>query len=365
MKILITGGHVTPALAIIDRLNPSHKNEIVFVGRKHALEREDTLSWEYKEVAKKGIKFIPLQTGRLTRLISFRTLRSLIKIPVGFFQAYQITKNEKPDVILSFGGYIAFPIALVGYLLRIPIYTHEQTVSPGLANLFIGILSKKVFLSFEESIKYFDKKKTVVTGNPLRSSIFKIINKPFIIRKNKQIIYITGGSLGSHSINIHLREILKELLKKYIVIHQTGETKEHDDYEKLLKYRNTLPQELKNDYFLKKHFFDEEIGYIYSIADLVVGRSGANTFFELLALQKPAILIPLPWSSYGEQQKQAELFKKHKLGEIFNQYDSSTQLLNLINKVFSDLANYKKSFNSLKRLYRQDAAKIIINQIFE
>ncbi len=363
MKILITGGHVTPALAIIDELLKD-KHHILFVGRKYAFEHEQTLSLEYKEITKRAIKFVNLTTGRFTRIPSPKTLMSLFKVPLGFYQALQIIKNERPEAVLSFGSYLAVPIVFWAWMFKINVYTHEQTITPGLANKIIAFLAKKIFVAFEETKIHFPKEKVILTGNPVRSSVFKIINEPFKINKNNTpVIYITGGSLGSHSINLHIKQILNKLLDKYILIHQTGETAEYNDFVVLEKVRDSLPERSRANYWLKQHFLEEEIGYVYSVADLVVSRAGANTFFELLALKKPAIFIPLPWSGNKEQQKHAVIFKDNGVGEIFSQSDTSDNLLKLLDKMIANLDHYISNFINLEHLYEANATQIILKEI--
>lgn len=367
MKIIITGGHVTPALAVIDKLNDSYCGktaEIVFVGRKYAIDGEKTLSFEYKEVSKRRIKFINLYTGRLTRTFSIRMIVNLLKIPIGFFNALRIIKKENPDRILTFGGYIALPIALGAFLSNIPLYAHEQTIGIGLANKIINCFATKIFVAFAQSAYHLNTKKIVVTGNPVREAIFQIQKKPFSINNARPVIYITGGSLGSHSINLHIKKILPSLLKKYNIIHQVGDTKEFQDFESLSKLKEALKSTSNNCYYLFKHIYDDEIGYIYSISSLIIGRAGANTFFELIALGKPAIFVPLPWSAGSEQQKHAAIFKIAGAGEVFNQNEASDKLLLLIDKIMDNINNYKNNFNKLANLYKRDAAKTIIKEIF-
>jgi len=365
MKVLITGGHLTPALAVIEEIKKSKpETEIIFVGRKYSLDSEKTISLEYKEINKKRIPFIPLQAGRLTRIFTLRSIRNFLRIPLGFFNAFFIVKNIRPDTIISFGSYLALPIVFWAYFFKVPIFTHEQTIKPGLANKLISMFSKKIFLSFNDSIKYFPTKKTIVTGNPVRSSIFQVEKIPFEIKKDRPVLYITGGSLGSHSINIHIKKIVKQLLKNYIVIHQTGETKEYKDYEDLFELKKDLPEELRRRYHLVKHFFEDEIGYVYSVTDLVIGRSGANTFFELLNLKIPAIFIPLPWASGKEQQYHAEIFAKNHTGEIFHQIEPSDKLLRLTDKMIKNIDFYKKNFELLTSFYKKNASQYIVNEIF-
>lgn len=356
MKILITGGHLAPALAVIDELLAKKDIEIVFVGRKYTDKEGQDLSLEYKEVTERKIPFFHIATGRK---------KDILKIPQGFLQAWKIVSQEKPKVVLSFGSYLAVPVGLIASMRGIPVYTHEQTIHPGLANQLIAYVSKKIFISFEESLNFFPIEKVVLSGNPVRHQIFTVQKKPFSVATDKPVIYITGGSLGSHSLNVHVEHILKKLLEKYQVIHQTGNVKEYNDLERLTKLVATFPPELKKRYFPATHYLAEEIGYIFSVADLVVSRSGANTFFELIELKKPAVLIPLPWSGYDEQRKQAELFKRLGVGEVFYQDGQSDELLLLITTAIKHLDAYKKNFDKLNSSYHNHAASIIASTIIK
>lgn len=362
MKILVTGGHLSPALAVIDELL-SKKIEVLFVGRKYNLDSEKTPSLEYKEIARRKLSFHHISAGRFTRIFSLRSFFNIAKIPIGFYNALWLLRKEKPDLVLSFGGYIAFPIATAAWLFKIPVYTHEQTIHPGLANRIIGLFAKKIFIAFESSKKWFPEHKTLLTGNPVRSSIRKTIIAPFRLAKTIPTIYITGGSLGSHSVNILIERILTQLVSRYIVIHQTGNVKNYGDYHRLTATRKNLPVHLRKRYFLAEHFFEDQIGYVYSISDLVISRAGANTFFELLLLKKPAILIPLPWSAHAEQLEHAQIFHKAGVGEIFHQSDSPRNLLSLIDKIIDKKDFYLGNFVHLETLYKENAAKTIVREI--
>ncbi len=366
MKLLITGGHVTPALAFIDdvleknRLKPQH---MVFVGRKYVSSKERELSFEYQEIQNRKIKFIHLVAGRFTRTFSLQTIRNLLLVPIGFVRAWQIISKEKPYAILSFGGYIALPIAFAAFIRRIPVYTHEQTLVPGLTNKIIGRFARKVFVSFPQTVKSFPRQKTILSGNPVRQYVLSVEKAAFTINKNRPVIYVTGASTGSHSINAHIEHLLPDLLQHYVVIHQSGNMKEYKDFDRLSVMRESLAPELRKNYFLRTHFLTEEIGHVYKLADLVISRSGANTIIELVALKKPSILIPLPWSAYNEQELQAKLLQKAGVGEIFNQRDKSEKLADLIAMVMMNLEDYKKNFASLKDLYNPHAAEIIAKHI--
>lgn len=362
---MITGGHPAPALAVIDQLKNIHPEcKIIFVGRRYNNAHEQSDSFEFQEVQKRSIQFINLNAGRVTRLISIQSFLQLLRIPLGFVHSLFILTKYPPDAILTFGGYLGLPIAFVGYLFGIPIYTHEQTIQPGTANRLIAHFAKKVFVSFEQSKIYFTQTNCVVTGNPIRASIFKKKSGDILIDQSKQCLYITGGSLGSHAINVLIEKIAPKLLQTYTLIHQTGNIEEFADFDRLMKLKKTLPKNMRRNYILRKHIFDDEIGFVYASSSLVIGRSGANTWFELVALQKPAILIPLPWSAFNEQQQQAELLQSYGVAKLFNQEHSSEQLLELINQMMDNIHGYEEAYKNHSSIFNPNAAQQIIARIF-
>src|SRR5690242_4478734 len=148
MKLLITGGHLTPALGVLQNL--PRGVEVLYVGRKYALEGDNALSLEYQTITKMGIPFANLVTGRIQRKLTKHTLSSFFKIPSGFYDAFKIIKTYHPDVILGFGGYVAVPICVIGSLLKIPIVIHEQTVSAGIANKLLARFADKICISWKQ-----------------------------------------------------------------------------------------------------------------------------------------------------------------------------------------------------------------------
>lgn len=354
MKILITGGHITTALAVIEELQKHADVEVVVVGRKYAVDHENTQSFEYKTLSQKGISFIHLPAGRLTRAFSLYSLISILKFPLGFLQAYTLLKKEKPTLILSFGGYIALPITLGAYSLGIPVFTHEQTMQPGSTNRLIARFAKKVFISFKETERYFPSHKTLLTGNPVRACIRGVTAKS----QSRPTLLIMGGSLGSHSVNLHIEHIIEELTKTFTVIHQTGNVAQFGDYERLKQKENEL-------YKVFEHFDDDQLMKYYGQSSLVVSRAGANTVCELIVLQKPSVLIPLPWAANGEQQAQADFMQRSGVSETFNQKHDSSVLLQKILSVFSNNAQYRNNFDHLKeqRTLITGAAPIIVDYL--
>lgn len=302
--IVISGGHLTPALATADELHKRGWN-IVYVGRRHSLEGDAAISQEGAEVTKRGYAFFPLVTGRLQRRLTIYTLLSLLKIPLGFVQSLWCILHYKPRIVLSFGGYVAVPIVMVAWALGKVVVTHEQTRKPGLANRFISRFAKVVCISWPETRSYFQSKKIQITGIPLRQELFSAKTQ-FRMKLDKPLIFVTGGNLGAHVLNTTIEELLPYLLNDYCVIHQTGNAQEFGDFERLHKKRMQFAETIRNRYFVTDYVDSDHIGWVYKKAAYVIARAGANTVSELIALSKPAILIPLPWSGEGEQEANAQ-----------------------------------------------------------
>ena len=261
MKIIVVGGHLSPALGVIDAL--SENDSVVFIGRKYALEGDKAPSLEYGEITQRNIPFKSLTTARIQRKITSKTFPSLAKLPIGLYQAVTYLREENPDVVLSFGGYLSIPVGYAAKMLGIPLVIHEQTLQAGFANKVLGKIADKVCISWETSSQFFPKNKVVVTGNPLK--VFKVEYFPFSFKKSDTsmpLIYITGGSTGSHAINELVRDSLGELLAKFRIIHQTGDSRQFKDYDKLCKKRDELPPELQNRYIVEKFISSTSVGRV-------------------------------------------------------------------------------------------------------
>lgn len=306
-KICITGGHITPALAVVDAIKQKHKNwELVLIGRN---ERERVLAQEY------AVRFFLTSASRLS---------SFLGVVRGFFQAFSFCKKEQPDIIVSFGGYVSLPFCIAGWLFGIPIIIHEQTRIPGTANRIIAMFARTVCVTFEETLRNFPTYKTVFTGLPLRQQIRSPQkHSPFSILENLPLLYITGGSTGAVSMNELVFPILNSLLKNYTVVHQTG--------------IQSLPRakEFTNKQYIARDFFDvQSVSWLFAHARVVVARAGANTVIELALAKKQAILVPLPWSARGEQQENARWLKSLGLAKIVDQdHVSSDELLSIIDEL--------------------------------
>lgn len=361
MKALIIGGHPSPALGVIEEL--SKNMEVIYVGRKFAMEGDSAVSFEYREVSKLKIPFENLSTGRLQRSFTRHTLPSLAKIPAGLFKSIIILKKFKPDVVVGFGGYVSVPIIIASNLLKIPIVIHEQTLDAGAANKFSARFAEKICISTSSSEKYFPKEKIVLTGNPIRKSILNP-KKKTIFNLEKPTLYITGGSQGSHFINSLVMDCLPKLLEKYSIIHQTGDARKFSDFQKLSILKEGLNKDKKGKYFISKFFSDDEVAGVYSISSLVIGRAGINTVTELIALNKPGLLIPFAYTQKNEQEKNAAFLEEAGLAEVLSQKNLETEeFIKKTDLMMKNIDKYKAS--DIKNFYFKNAAKKIAQVVYE
>lgn len=347
MKILITGAHFTPAVATIEQLKKITDADIVYVGRNKTLEGDETVSVESKVLPALGVKFISLFTGRLQRSFTIYTIPSLLKIPVGFIQAIFVILSEKPDVILSFGGYVSIPVVVAGWLFSIPAILHEQTLVSGLANKISSIFADKIALSFENKKPLSEKE--ILTGNPMRLGFLEGVRS--IHRKKLPTVLIMGGNQGSHVINLTVEKILDKLTKIAFVYHISGDNK-FKDFARCVNLGNF------NGRYVVKKWIGEEYGTILSKVDLVVCRAGINTLTELAYLGIPALVTPIPYLYLDEQNKNAKFFESLGLVHILPQSKlSADSLLDNIKSMLNNLNSLNKKAKGAKKAIIADASK--------
>ncbi len=316
MKILTTGGHLTPALAFIDYVVSEQKSnaQFVFLGRQFSQIENQQRSNESRAIAERNIRFIPFQSGKLSYFSPLQLVQQAKLLLSGLVQSIKIIAAEKPDVVVLFGGYLAVPVAIASWLKQIPIVTHEQTAVASLSNQIIGFFSKKIAVSHRSSLAQFPNNKTIVTGNLLRHKLEEknpSIPNWYNISQKYPLLYITGGNQGSQVINATVAQILPQLTKEWSIIHQCGAPTKQTNYRlQLLDEKSRLSRPAQNRYYVQEWIAEEELSWIYKHAAVVISRAGANTVFELQNFGIPAVLIPLPFSHKQEQLKNAEIAVK-------------------------------------------------------
>lgn len=331
MKIVISGGHLTPALAMIDHIQAQHPTDVLyFIGRRYSQDKNKQLSNEAKEVEQRGVKFFSYSAPKLGQNTPVATVLLAPRMVKATLAALWFFIRHRPDVFLSFGGYLAVPLAVAAAILGIPTVTHEQTKAAGFANQLIAKVARKVALSDAESKSFFPSGKTILTGNPLRPKLFEKQPTPawYPSGISKPILYITGGNQGSEILNTTTQHVLRNLVSQWFVIHQCGNATQRWNYKAELEHqRKQLPTTLQKHYVVNEWVSEEELGWIYQHATVAIGRAGANTVAELIAHRLPAILVPLPFAHHDEQYKNAEYMKNLGGAEIILQKDLTTDYL--------------------------------------
>lgn len=331
--LCITGGHITPALAVIEEIRRRGLRwNTMVVGRLEAFEGGGSPAQEERLVCALGVPFYALSTGRQGRS-SFKAL-------AGLFHALVLLKSYQPTAVLSFGGYIALPVAIAAWMLGIPVVTHEQTEHLGLANRIIARFARRVIFGCDQ-------------GMPLRRALFHPPPRPtFAIDTSHPLLYITGGSTGAHSLNTLIFPIVSELVKTYAVIHQVG------------AYDVTKAQAVSNRYIPADYIDETDVAWIYHHASLLVGRAGANTVAEAAAFGIPALFIPLPWAARREQTRNAQTLEKKGMAVVIDQTVLTPEaLLFRVRSMMESIDQYKRSARVVAKTYPKDAASVVVHEV--
>ncbi len=354
-KILITGGHLTPAVATIDYLRKFYPEvEIVFVGREWAREGDRQLASEASAMAERSIKFIPFvaqKTGSFNPLTFGQTVK----------QASLILQSQLPTHVLTFGGYLGVPMAMAAKKLGIPVITHEQTRVLGRANRLISLFAQATAVSFAETRKPFWVRHTVVTGNPLREQLWdEVAERPdWLPTSQKPILYVAGGSQGSRTINQNILPLLERLAPDFTIVHQVGRASDH--YQPQEEIREFLLENHLSftDYCVREFLNVEELAYLYPRIKIAVSRAGANTVAELTAFQVPTLYIPLPFANYQEQWLNAQALVDVEAAMVLEQKDLIPA--ELLAQIYALEKNAERMRTNLQKLPqdRQATARLV------
>lgn len=361
-KLVITGGHATPAIAVVEELRKRGNWDIYWIGEKQAVEGVNIKTLESTTLPQLGIPFYSINTPKFHRSNLTRSIIYAWKLPVGMIQAFYYLIKIRPHAILTFGSYISFPVAFIGWILKVPIVIHEQTAASGLANRIVSRIANKVAISFDSSRKYFSSHKSIFTGNPIRAVFFTIAQEKDknTIDKNNMNLLILGGSRGSVAINSVILESIPTLLLKNNITHITGEI----DFDRVKEERDKLPILLQKRYQIYPRLSLADMEKAYRESNIAISRSGANTVTELAAVGIPAIFIPLPMAGSDEQTKNAQVLVGEGSALMLEQSKlNRAKLIWSIQKIQSNLEKFLENAKSARRLVVSDAAGRIADLI--
>ena len=347
-RIIFTGGgtagHVTPNIALIEPLL-SEGWDVHYIGSSAGIEKE--------LIASLGrVTYHEISTGKLRRYFSWQNFIDPFRVIKGYWQARRLIRALQPDVIFSKGGFVSVPVVLGAG--KVPVIAHESDFSPGLSTRIASHFTDRICVSFEDSLSYMPQGKAIFTGTPIRPALYAGNRERAMaftgLNGEKPVLLVMGGSLGAQKLNELVRAALPVLNETFDVIHLCGRG--------------------KNDCgciacgYMQYEYIDKELPDLFALSDIVLSRSGANSVFELLALNKPSVLVPLTSaSSRGDQLLNAEYFEKKGYALVVNQNTATTQtLVDAIRSVYQNRVHYASAMCADTRSDGTEAILTIIRQ---
>jgi UDP-N-acetylglucosamine--N-acetylmuramyl-(pentapeptide) pyrophosphoryl-undecaprenol N-acetylglucosamine transferase len=372
-KILVcaggTGGHIYPALAVIEFIKDNHYSvDILFIGGERGLDRTllEKVNLNYRIIKSCGL---------VLNVNLFKKVLNIIKFAFfffyGFFQSLKIVLEFKPDIIIGMGGYICAPVLSAGIFTGVKITLHEQNYIPGRLNRVFSKFARYIFISFSDTAKYFkmDKKRIIFTGNPLRKMIKKSGNTGFEfekwgLKKKRFTIVAFGGSLGAEKINnavINLYNYFKDNDKIQILLISGKRF-----YRQLVESKNNIIRS-EGKLIFKIFEYINEMNEVYSMSDLIISRAGANTVSEIIEYNIPSILIPYPRAVDNHQFYNADfLVSRGKAVMIEDKFLSERKLVEVIKELAGN--NWHK-YKEMKKLelgdIKKNSAGLIASKLME
>ena len=363
MKLIIagggTGGHLFPGIAVAEEfLARDRANEVLFVGTERGIEA--------RVVPAAGYRLEIISAAGIRGKGGLSQIKGIAMMIYGYAQSRKVLKAFRPDMVLGVGGYASLPMLLAARGMQIPCFIHEQNAIPGQTNRLLARFANKVFITLEESARYFPAAATMLTGNPLRRQILDMIEtvSPSCAKNDVRCaddfrLFVFGGSQGSDAINTAMIESLPLLMKirgKLTITHQTGE---NECAEITAVYRDAGVEARVTP-------FIDDMAAEYAEADLIICRSGATTIAEVTACGKACLFIPFPHAVDDHQRKNAEaLLKKDACFMMLENELTGASLAGTIRTLLEDPALVRRTGKLAFSLARLDAAKLIVDNMMK
>lgn len=370
IRICLTGGatagHFLPLIFVARDLKSLVKDEklkIFYLGCK-PLKPEVFL--------KENIETYFLPSVKLRKYFDLKNFVDLIKLPFSFFIAFYYLFKFMPNVVFSKGGPGSLEVVFAAWLLRIPILIHDSDSVVGLSNRLASLLATKIALAFESAAERFKSKKNkiLITGQPIDRFIIKepvLLSdyQRFGLDSEKRIFLVIGGSQGSKFLNDLIVKSLSELLTLGQVVHVTGDK----FYNEVYFYAKGLIAQFDAKKFSDYHPFPylnhDDLIYLMKMADIIISRAGSGTIFELAALGKPSILIPLDKKTAGLHQiRNAEVYALSGAAKVLEEENAKPHILvTLIKDLLANSSLLEKMHEAALKFAKLDASQLIAKEL--
>jgi UDP-N-acetylglucosamine--N-acetylmuramyl-(pentapeptide) pyrophosphoryl-undecaprenol N-acetylglucosamine transferase len=359
LKVIIsgggTGGHIFPAIAIANALKAKYNQvEILFVGALGKMEME--------KVPAAGYKIEGLNITGIQRSLSLSNLAFPFRLLQSVSRSRKIIKSFKPDVVVGVGGFASGPLLYAASQLNIPALIQEQNSYPGITNKLLAKRVQTICVAYDNMENYFPKEKLKLTGNPVRNDILNLSGKReraleyFKLKDGLKTVFVTGGSLGSKTINESILKNIERFAENNIqLIWQTGKN-----------FIGTAQEAVKMHADKGLHAFDfiSKMDYAYAVADVVVSRAGASSVSELSLVNKAAILIPYPLAAEDHQTKNAMALVNYNAAVLIKDEEAREKLGDEVLDLIKNEERRQKLENNITRLAIKDSAEVIAAEVY-
>lgn len=356
MRIIVsaggTGGHIYPALAVIERLKKEVKDlEVLYIGTKKRMESE--------LIPKRGIPYEGLEIYGFSKNI-FKDIKNVFLVSNSYHKCLKIIKDFKPDVVLGFGGYVTYPVIKAAKRLGVKTFLHEQNSIVGKTNKYLAKGVDLVAVSFLSTTdKFKGAKRVIYTGNPCGEAALNAVEikkSSLGLSENKKLVIVVAGSLGSSTMSEKIKDFLYKSRKEdYQILFITGK-RLYDDFIKDSRFPTNV----------KVVPYVDNLAGLMKNAHLIITRAGASTMSEILALSLPAIFIPSPYVANNHQYYNAKEIVDNNAGLMIEEKDLNGEVLyESVKEIIDDKQKYTIMKMNLKNLGKTDSSAIIAKEIEE
>jgi len=346
-----TGGHLFPGVAVAEELRARDPEATIrFVGTARGIEA--------RVLPELGEDLALIDVSGLKTVGAWGAIKGMFRLPRALWQARRLVKQFKPDAVIGVGGYASGPVVLMARLRGVPTAICEQNSIPGFTNKILGKFARVVFLSFEESRRFFKPKKIVMSGNPVRRGLLaKLLEAPAAEASPKVHVLVCGGSQGAVAVNELAAQALAMIAKErpLAIVHQTGEK----DLPVTQKRYADAGVEAECKAFIK------DMAAAYQRADLIIGRAGATTVAELAIAGKPALFIPYPFAADNHQEINAREMAEAGAALMFRQSELTADKLADALRPLLDAGKRAEMAAAMKALAKPRASAAVVDWCFE
>lgn len=352
-----TGGHIYPAIAVINELKKKGINDIYYIGNPK--------NPEFILAKDNHINFLPVDINAMPRKISLASIVWVIKLIIAICLCTFYILKYKPKVVFGTGGYVSAPILFASRLLKVPYALHDADAKPGIVTTCFASGAIVLTTPFEKIKSVFPNANVKITGNPIREE-FSAKNKPEAKQQmgleDKITILVMGGSQGARSINNALVPIAKKIIEEFnvTILHQSGKKR----YEEVIAELKTDFPDYKDNKNYKLFPYIDNMPALLNSADIAISRSGSLSLSEMKAAGVASVLIPYPYSAGNHQKINAEAMVEEGCSIMIEDFDLTPEkLYNTLAELLSDSDKMKSMQKKAEETSRPDATQIIAENL--